>query len=59
MWLIGSFVLYFNKMVLLILFLPLIGCGAAGLFGRVLGGRGAGLLTTGLLFLSFVLFCIF
>lgn len=46
-------------MILLIIFLPLIGCGAAGIFGRHLGGRGAGGLTTGLLFMSFGLFCVF
>lgn len=46
-------------MILLIIFLPLIGCGAAGIFGRYLGGRGAGAITTGLLFMSLFIFCIF
>ena len=33
----------------------MIGCGAAGIFGRYLGGKGAGALTTGLWFILYIL----
>src|SRR5690242_10241008 len=35
-----------------IVFLPLIGCAIAGLFGRIIGSRASELVTTGLLFVS-------
>jgi NADH-quinone oxidoreductase subunit L len=35
-----------------IVFLPLIGCAIAGLFGRIIGNRSSELVTTGLLFVS-------
>jgi NADH-quinone oxidoreductase subunit L len=39
-------------MYLAIVFLPLLGCLIAGLFGRFVGARGAGMLTSGLLLLT-------
>src|SRR6266550_3705263 len=40
-----------------IVFLPILGSVIAGLFGRVIGARGAEIVTTGLLFVSAVLSC--
>ncbi|KAL6766027.1 nad5 (mitochondrion) [Auxenochlorella protothecoides x Auxenochlorella symbiontica] len=45
-------------MYLLVLLLPLLASISAGLFGRFLGFRGAALLTTSSVFLSFVISCI-
>ena len=42
-------------MYLNIIFLPLLGSIAAGFFGRFLGGKGAGLITTGTVCISWVL----
>ena len=39
-------------MIQAIVFLPLIGCLAAGLFGRLIGARASGVLTSALLVLT-------
>ena len=40
-----------------IVFLPILGSVIAGLFGRLIGARGAEIVTTGLLFVSATLSC--
>ena len=40
-----------------IVFLPLLGCAIAGLFGRIIGARASEIVTTGLLFASAALSC--
>jgi proton-translocating NADH-quinone oxidoreductase chain L len=45
-------------MYLLVLLLPLLASVSAGLFGRFLGFRGAAIITTGSVFLSFIISCI-
>src|SRR5882672_6106176 len=45
------------RMYTAIVFLPILGSAIAGLFGRVIGARGAEIVTTGLLFVSAALSC--
>src|SRR5258708_19785335 len=40
-----------------IVFLPILGSAIAGIFGRIIGARGAELVTTGFLFICAVLSC--
>ena len=54
---LGVQIRYYLKMYLIIIFLPLIGSSLAGLFGRKLGPKGAGIITVTCLIITF--FCSF
>ena len=53
-WWFESIITY-NKMYLILVFLPLIGSITAGLFGRKLGPKGSSIVTVTLLFITFLI----